>query len=99
MRRSESIFEFIDGSLDSVQEQELFDEMARAPEMRAELRQYIAIGEAVRADREAYVPPADAERSLMAGLGLAPIAGGAVVGYSWLSRFAGMRSYLPLAAS
>lgn len=100
MRRSDSIFEFIDGSLDSAQEQELFDEMAQQPELRAELRQHIAIGEAVRADREAFVPPADVERALMAGLGLAPIVGGTVgTGIGALARTGALRRVLPIAAS
>lgn len=101
MRTSDSIFEFIDGSLDSSQEQELFNEMANQPELRSELRQYIAIGEAVRADREAFIPPADVERSLMAGLGIAPIAGSAGAGFGtgMLTRLGMFRRLVPLAAS
>ncbi|MBS1912495.1 MAG: hypothetical protein JST22_10960 [Bacteroidetes bacterium] len=71
MIQSEQILEYIDGQLDAESEQELFDTMARQPELRSVLRQFVSIGEAVRADREAYAPPADVERSLMAGLGIA----------------------------
>lgn len=72
MNQSEMILEFIDGTLDGGREQRLFDEMARHPELRAELRQYVMIGDAVRADREAYSPPADVERRLLGGLGILP---------------------------
>lgn len=74
MNQSDMILEFIDGTLDSGSEQTLFDDMAHHPELRAELRQYVMIGDAVRADREAYTPPADVERRLLGGLGLFPLA-------------------------
>lgn len=82
MNQSEMILEFIDGTLDGGREQRLFDEMAQHPELRAELRQYVMIGDAVRADREAYSPPADVERRLLGGLGILPLAetGGAAAG-------------------
>ena len=107
MNGSSTIFDFIDGSLDHIREQELFDDLARHPEMRSELRHYIAIGEAVRADREAYAPPSEVEHALMAGLGLAPIAsvGGAGVagsgssagtsGAGFFGRFASFRGLAP----
>ena len=74
MSKSELILEFIDGTLDSAVEQGLFQEMAQQPELRSELRQFINIGDAVRSDREAFVPPAHLERALMAGIGIAPTA-------------------------
>lgn len=75
MSQSENILEYIDGTLDADAEQQLFDEMAHHPELRVELRHYFNIGDAVRSDREAFAPPAHIERSLMAGLGLAPVVG------------------------
>jgi len=72
MIHNEQILEYIDGMLDPESEQALFDALARQPELRAAMRQFICIGEAVRADREAYAPPAEVERSLMAGIGLSP---------------------------
>lgn len=107
MNGSTSIFDFIDGALDPTREQALFDELARHPEMRAELRHYIAIGEAVRADREAYMPPAEVEHALMSGIGLAPIAtlGGAgaaaagTAGAGLLARIAMFRRMAPLAGA
>jgi hypothetical protein len=102
MNRSHHIFDFIDGALDSAKEQELFEDLARHPEMRAELRQYIAIGEAVRADREAYAPPSDVEHSLMSGLGLAPLVsvGGAGAGATgMLARLGIIKSFAPMVAS
>ncbi|MGE3800292.1 MAG: hypothetical protein AB7H80_04665 [Candidatus Kapaibacterium sp.] len=74
------ILEFIDGTLDSSSEQSLFDELAGHPEMRTELRQYVMIGDAVRADREAYAPPSDVERKLFGGLGLIPMVGAGAAG-------------------
>lgn len=81
MTTSDKILEFIDGTLEGAEEQTLFDAMARLPELRTELRHYVQIGDAVRADREAYVPPADVERRLLGGLGLIPLGatGGAAV--------------------
>jgi len=72
MTQSEAILEYIDGTLDHDAEQTLFEAMARQPELRATLRQFVSIGAAVHADREAYAPPPDVERALMANLGLAP---------------------------
>ena len=72
MNQSDLILEFIDGTLDAQREQGLFSQMADHPELRAELRQYVMIGDAVRADREAYMPPADLERRLFGGLGVLP---------------------------
>lgn len=90
MTQTEQILEYIDGMLDPHAEQTLFDAMARQPELRSALRQFIAIGDAVRADREAYTPPAHVERSLMSGLGMepglaAPVAG-AVAGTGLFAR-------------
>ncbi len=73
MTRSELILEFIDGTLPNDAERELFDELARSPELRSELRDYYAIAEAVRADRAAYTPPAEVEQALLAGIGVATI--------------------------
>lgn len=70
MTQSDMILEYIDGTLDPIGEQSLFDSLASQPELRATLRQFITIGDAVRNDREAFAPPAFVERSLLAGLGL-----------------------------
>lgn len=72
MTQSELILEYIDGSLEPSGEQVLFDTMARNPEIRGMLRQYITISDAVRLDREAYTPPAAVEGALMRGLGIIP---------------------------
>lgn len=73
MRQSDQMLEFIDGTLGGQAEQELFEQLAAQPELRTELRDYVQIGEAVRADREAFTPPADVERRLLGGLGLLPL--------------------------
>lgn len=64
------ILEFIDGTLDPAREQELFALMAAHPDMRETLRQHVNIGDAVRADRVAYAPPASLELGLFRSLGL-----------------------------
>jgi hypothetical protein len=100
---SEQILEFIDGSLDADVEQQLFNAMAHQPELRTALRQFIQIGEGVRSDREAFLPPAHVERDLFAGLGLAPIAGAVapeVAAAGWLARLATLGSrFWPLMAA
>lgn len=99
MIQNEQILEYIDGLLGPDAEQALFDAMARQPELRSALRQFISIGDAIRSDREAYTPPSDVERALMNNLGLgnlAPYAGAPAVSgaisrlSSFGSRFWGM---------
>ena len=86
MNKSDQLLEFIDGTLEGADEQTLFESLAAEPELRTELRDFVQIGQAVRADREAFAPPADVERRLLGGLGLLPIgaaasgAGGAAAG-------------------
>lgn len=104
MSRTDSILEFIDGTLDFDREQMLFEDFATHPELRAELRQHIAIGEAVRADREAYVPPADVERTLLAGLGIAPMVGAGtattvMTGAGTVARIGFLKGVVPVAMS
>jgi hypothetical protein len=105
MIENDQILEFIDGALDGDAEQRLFNEMVTRPEMRTALRQYIAIGEGVRADREAFSPPAHLEQALMTGLGLAPFlaemtAGTAAAGAGWLARLGILGSkFWPLATA
>lgn len=106
MTRSEMILEFIDGTLEGHDEQGLFDDLARRPEMRAELRQFITIGEAVRTDREAFIPPIHVERALFSGLGLAPLGAGGAAGSAagaaatgWLAKLFIGKAFLPMIAS
>lgn len=89
MNKSDLILEFIDGTLDAGREQRLFEQMAGHPELRAELRQYVMIGDAVRADREAYMPPADVERRLLGGLGVLPFTGAGTAGAAASGAVAG----------
>lgn len=77
MNKSDQLLEFIDGTLPGSDEQTLFESLAAEPELRTELRHYVQIGDAVRADREAFTPPADLERRLLGGLGLIPFGGAA----------------------
>ncbi|MDB5035639.1 MAG: hypothetical protein JWQ98_2880 [Chlorobi bacterium] len=80
MTQSEAILEYIDGTLGHDAEQHLFESMARQPDLRSTLRQFISIGQAVHADREAYAPPAYVEHALLSGLGIPPIASAVATG-------------------
>lgn len=77
MKQNELILEYLDGALDPAAEQDLFEALAGHPELRATLRGFVQIGDAVRGDREAFTPPAAVEASLMRRLGFAAMAGSA----------------------
>lgn len=99
MTQSDQLLEFIDGNLQGADEQALFDSLAAEPELRTELRDFVQIGQAVRADREAFSPPADVERRLLGGLGLLPIgavSGGAAATGGFLSGLLTKGGFLPV---
>lgn len=92
----EALHAFMDGELDLTNEQSLFDELAASPELRSEMKDALAIRDAVHQDLLA--PPASAESGLLAGLGFTAGAGAGsaaaitaaassgAVGSAWLSR-------------
>ncbi|MEO5929019.1 MAG: hypothetical protein ABIR47_03715 [Candidatus Kapaibacterium sp.] len=90
MTQSEAILEYIDGTLGHDAEQNLFESMARQPDLRSTLRQFISIGQAVHADREAYAPPAHVEQALLSGLGIPPIASSMATGAAGVGLMARM---------
>ncbi len=99
MTQSDQLLEFIDGTLQGADEQALFESLAAEPELRTELRDFVQIGQAVRADREAFSPPADVERRLLGGLGLLPIgavSGGAVATGGLFSGLLTKGGFLPI---
>jgi cell division protein FtsB len=72
---SELLHSFLDGELDSVSEQELFATLAESGELRGEMRDLLAMKNAVESDDEAFTPPAETTKALFASLGFAaPIA-------------------------
>ncbi|RPI67091.1 MAG: hypothetical protein EHM43_09920 [Ignavibacteriae bacterium] len=92
----EALHAFMDGELDLTNEQSLFDELAVSPELRNEMKDALAIRDAVHQDLLA--PPASAESGLLAGLGFTTGAGAGSAaaasaaasssagGSAWLSR-------------
>jgi hypothetical protein len=71
----EALHAFMDGELDNVNEQSLFDELAANPDLRGEMKDALAIRDAVHQDL--LSPPAAAESGLLATLGLTAGAGAA----------------------
>lgn len=90
----EWIQQLLDGELDAVHEQPLFSDLAVSTDLRAELKQQLAIRSTVQNDRMALLPPAHLTNAVFSGLGFAAPLAGAVAGAagggiiaSWLSRF------------
>jgi hypothetical protein len=66
------IHDFIDGGLDATQEQDLFYNLSSSDELRSELKQQIAIKEAIKSDSRAFTPAASSTVGLFASLGFNP---------------------------
>lgn len=81
----EALHAFMDGELDNVNEQSLFDELAANPNLRGEMKDALAIRDAVHQDLLA--PPASAESGLLASLGF--VAGAGAVGTAGAAATAG----------
>ena len=74
LQPDEALYAFLDGELDQHHEQPLFDELAAQPELRTEMKDLLAIRNAVH--RDAVFPPPQSDTGL-APLPLAGIAGAA----------------------
>jgi hypothetical protein len=72
-----ALYAFMDGELDVLHEQSLFNELAANPELRSEMKDLLSIRNAVH--RDIIVPPTTSEASILAAAGLSPLAGAAVV--------------------
>ena len=84
----DALHAFLDGELPSgIDEQQLFDELANAPELRTELKDALQIRDAVH--RDVLQPSEKSEAALMAALGLPTglqgASGVAAAGTSWLA--------------
>lgn len=66
---SEQLVQFLDGELPIEQEESLFVEMAANPELRAEMRDGLAMRSAISKDIEAFTPTPEQTRAVFAGLG------------------------------
>ena len=76
------IHDFMDGTIDSTQEEQMFYQFSSNEELRAELKQQIAIREAIRNDSRAYTPAANSTVGVFAALGFNPPSTVAVAGSS-----------------
>ena len=76
----EWIQQLLDGELDAVHEQPLFSDLAVNTDLRAELKQQLAIRSTVQNDRMALLPPAHLTNAVFSGLGFAAPLAGAVAG-------------------
>lgn len=82
----EALYAFVDGELELSDEQQLFDALASHPELRTEMKDVLAIRNAVH--RDVLFPPAAAETEILAAAGLlAPVGAVAVAtGPTLMSR-------------
>lgn len=79
MDKSRLIHDFVDGTLNSVEEEQLFQMLASNDESRNELKQHLAIKSAVKNDTMAYTPTANSTMKVFSTLGFtAPIVGAEV---------------------
>jgi hypothetical protein len=69
---SELLSMLVDGELDSTQETGLYAYLANSEELRAQMRELLAIKESVRNDVEAFTIPAGAKNNIFAAVGLTP---------------------------
>ncbi len=93
MDNSELIQQLFDGELDAQGESSLYSRLAIDSDLRAEMREHLAMKAAIQEDRALLVPPAALTNTVFSGLGFAaPLAGsaaGAAGGsmlINWLSR-------------
>lgn len=89
----EQLQQLLDGELDPIHESTLFGELAINGDLRTELREQIAIKNAVQDDRMTLMPPAALTNTLFTGMGFAAPLAGAAAGAAggsmlmqWLSR-------------
>ncbi len=70
MDYEKNIHDFLDGSLDSEQEERLFGELSSGEESRAEFKRQLAIKSAVKSDKSVFVPSARSTSKVFSALGL-----------------------------
>ncbi|TAL67566.1 MAG: hypothetical protein EPN82_14020 [Bacteroidetes bacterium] len=69
---SEMLNLLVDGELETSQEVSLYASLTESDELRNEMREILAIRESIRKDTEAFTPPRNARKSVLAAVGLAP---------------------------
>ena len=88
MEYSELLYDFVDGTTDVTQEQTLFAALASHEDLRADLKQLLAMKTAVQNDSKAFNPPAESTLALFSTLGFAapPMVSPSVAKASFASR-------------
>jgi len=89
----EQINQLLDGELDQMHESQLYGELAVNADLRAEMREQLAVKTAVQEDRAALIPPLPLTSQIFSGLGFAAPLAGAAAGAAggslllqWLTR-------------
>ncbi len=86
LSREEILSLLMDGELHNANEQALFAEMAKDTDLQAQLKDTLAIREAIKSDTEAFAPPPDLTAELFGKLGYADKPKIPALGFDW-SRF------------
>lgn len=73
MNFEEMIFDYVDGTLDSTSETKLFEALTNNDELRSELRQQLAIRNAVSSDMKAFTPKAESTLNIFRTLDIEPL--------------------------
>ncbi|MAT40497.1 MAG: hypothetical protein CL946_12950 [Ectothiorhodospiraceae bacterium] len=66
---SEMLHAYLDGELNGTEEQVLFQELSRSDDLRGEMRDLVAIRNAVNSEKHSMVPPMAATTAVFTGLG------------------------------
>ena len=83
---SEKLILYLDGELDPIQEQELFDQLAADAELQSEMNELISIRETVSNDAEAFTPPLEATQAVFNSVGISNPSSN-VVSMPWFTKF------------
>ena len=67
--QSERLHAYLDGELNSAEEDTLFRDLAGSQELRGEMRDLVAIRNAVTSDKQGMIPPLAVTTALFTGLG------------------------------
>jgi hypothetical protein len=75
MDYTKTIHDFLDGSLESSEEENLFLLLSNDDDLRSELKQQLAMKDAIKSDTKAFSPSAASTMAIFSALGFAtPIA-------------------------
>ncbi len=72
MKYNEYVQDFLDGTLEGAKEEQFFLALSSSDELRRELKQQIAIKDAVKADTKAFSPKAASTAAIFSSLGFDP---------------------------